>query len=235
MKGVEIVFQNKDFLVLNKPAGLLVHGAPYFKEKQPTLVDWLVKNFPQVKKVGDDPIWRPGIVHRLDKETSGALLVCLHQESFDYFKNLFAQRQIKKTYLAVVRGQLKNKTGVINLPLGIKKGTTKRTIFSSKMTKEAITEYKVLKEFKKGEEWFSLLEIMPLTGRTHQIRVHLNFLNHPVVGDKIYGGKKNASLASRLMLHAFSLEFSDWHNQRYKIEAPLPDDFSSFLGFDFDK
>lgn len=96
MKEIEIVFQNKDFLVLNKPAGLLVHGAPYFKEKQPTLVEWLVKNFPQVKKVGDDPIWRPGIVHRLDKETSGALLVCLHQESFDYFKNLFAQRQVKK-------------------------------------------------------------------------------------------------------------------------------------------
>ena len=225
LMNIEIIYQNKDFIVFNKPPGLLVHGAPYMKAGEPTLTKWLVKKFPEVKSVGDDPKWRPGIVHRLDKETSGALLVCLNQASFDYFKNLFASKKIKKTYLAVVNGSFKEKRGMIDKPLGIKSGTIKRTVHSSKMAKEAVTKYEVIKEFEKNGQKFSLLKVFPLTGRTHQIRVHLNSINRPVAGDKLYGGKNNAKLAPRLMLHALSLEFVGADKKIYKIETPPPSDF----------
>src|SRR3989344_8368647 len=131
----EIIYEDKNFLVLNKPAGLLVHGPCK------SLVDWLLVHYPEVKSVGDDPETRPGIVHRLDRETSGTLLVPRNQESYIYFKKLFQSHEVKKTYLALVRGVVHEKEGLINKPLGLKTGSVKRTVFTknARMIKEAIT------------------------------------------------------------------------------------------------
>ncbi len=226
---IPIIYQNKNFIAINKPAGLLVHSSDYQSKNEPTLVDWILKKFPQVKNVGDDTKNRPGIVHRLDKDTSGIMLIPLTSEYFFYLKKLFQDKKIKKTYLAVVKGEVKEKIGKIDKPIGIKSGTTKRTVFSDKMSKEAITEYKLVKNFEKEGQKFSLLEVSPLTGRTHQIRVHLNFINHPVVGDKIYGGKQNSLLASRQMLHCYALEFEIEPGKTMRLEAQLPNDFEYLI------
>ncbi|HUX35444.1 MAG TPA: RluA family pseudouridine synthase [Candidatus Paceibacterota bacterium] len=220
----KVIYENKNFIGIYKPAGLLVHPTHSFamcgvhpikkgSEEEPTLVDWLLKNYPEVKNVGDLPAGRqvnlrPGIVHRLDKDTSGVMLVPRNQEYFEYFKELFKTRQIKKTYLALVSGELKEKEGVIDKPIGIKTGSVKRSVHSEKMKKNAVTSYKVKKTFAFGGEKVSLLEVFPETGRTHQIRVHLASIGHPILGDKLYGGKKQKEKAGRLMLHAYSIEFS---------------------------
>ena len=264
----EIIYEDESFLAVNKPAGLIVHEARSTKHvagmKEPTLVDWLLEHYPEVKAVGDpvklpngnygasDPM-RPGIVHRLDRDTSGVILVARNQKYFEYLKSLFKERKIKKTYLALVYGVFKEKQGVIDRPLGIKSGTTKRTIHSDKMAKEAVTEYRVIKNLKiqnfksqinsKSEARNSkplnitLLEVYPLTGRTHQIRVHLASIGHPIVGDKIYGPKhpldpQSSILDPRLMLHALSLEFETEPGKSIKIEASPPHQFQGFLGVD---
>ncbi len=227
--GPEVIHEEKDFLVINKPSGWQVHaarhatghpGAPSTSSKHDTLVDWLVKRYPELKKVGDDPELRPGIVHRLDKDTSGVMLVARTQDSFEYFKSLFQKHEIKKKYLALVVGMPKQHHGVIDAPIGIRSGTLKRSIHSNKMMKEAVTEYRVVKKI--GEN--SLLEVVPKTGRTHQIRVHLASIGHPVIGDRLYG-KSHA--ASRLALHALSLEFTARDGRRLKFEADPPKELST--------
>jgi len=196
---------------------------------EPTLVDWLVKKYPKIKTVGDDPVLRPGIVHRLDKATSGVMIVAKTQASFERLKKLFQEHRMKKTYYALVRGVPKNKKGIIDAPIGIKNGSLKRSVHSSKMAKPAVTEYAVVKiiEGSAGEkEQYALLKVSPLTGRTHQIRVHLASIGHPIVGDALYGGKTNAASASRLMLHAAVLIFSDDAGNSFEFEVPLPHEFT---------
>ncbi len=221
-KIISVIYENKDFLVINKPAGLLVHGPGY------SLVSWLLKHYPEVSNVGDDIQNRPGIVHRLDKETSGLVLVPRNREAYDYFKKLFQSHQIKKTYLALVHGVIKNKEGVINKPIGLKQGSLKRTVFirNAKMIKEAVTCYKLKKVF--GDK-YSLLEVEPQTGRTHQIRVHLASVGYPVVGDRLYCPQKFETNLKRHFLHAESLEFSSPTGERLKIGTDLPDDLQNFL------
>lgn len=228
-KEPELIYSDKFLAVVNKPAGLLVHLSPCQKNKEPTLVDWLLKKFPQVKNVGDDPKYRPGIVHRLDKDTSGVMLIALNNQFFEYLKNLFAKKEVKKTYLAIVSGWLKERSGRIEKSIGIKSGTTKRSVYSLKMAKEAITEYKLVANFQIDSNKMALVKVFPLTGRTHQIRLHMAYIGHPVIGDALYGGKKNASLALRQMLHCLSLEFSTKEGQRVKYEAEPPEDFWQIL------
>jgi len=232
----QVIYESEDFVVINKPAGMAVHPA-----RQPqgvTLVDWLLARYPEMTKVGDDLRTRPGIVHRLDKDTSGVILVCRTQEAFAYFKKQFQEQRIKKTYLALVHNFLKSKSGLINKPLGLKKGTIKRTVHGrgTKMIKEAITRYKVKGLIRANKSPFSLLEIEPLTGRTHQIRVHLASIGHPVVGDRLYGkGSRKLKISNqektppRLFLHAESLEFTTPSGQRLKVAADLPADLGNFL------
>ncbi len=155
-------------------------------------------NYPEVKNVGDDPGQRPGIVHRLDKETSGVVVVARNQETFDYLKSQFQQHKVQKTYLALVIGKVKDKTGRIDLPMGIKSGTTKRSVSAKKMkmVKEAITDYRALKYLKIGDRDFTLLEVMPKTGRTHQLRVHAASIGHPIIGDPLYSRKARRSAAA---------------------------------------
>ncbi len=259
MSEPEIIYEDENFLAVNKPAGLVVHETRNTKDEaknvsrftfhaSETLVDWLLKKYPEIKTVGDDPNVRPGIVHRLDRDTSGVMLVAKNQKYFEYLKTLFQKHEIKKIYLAIVFGTLKQKEGTIDAPIGIRNGTTKRSIHSEKMAKAAITRYRVKKEFTdETGAAFSLLEVFPETGRTHQIRVHLASIGHPVVGDSLYGGSKinppaggqkskTGSYKSegisqefpRLMLHALSLEFPVEERKRMKIEAEPPREFAVF-------
>ncbi len=243
----KVIYKDEDFLVLNKPAGLIVHPAKSSDEESVT--KWLLENFPEVKDVGDKPIERaslrsssfggprPGIVHRLDKDTSGILVVARNQKAFEYLKNLFQNHQVKKTYLALVCGWLKEKEGLIDKPIGILSGSVRRTthIKNANMIKEAKTRYKVRKELElkdpsasSGQANFSLLELEPLTGRTHQIRVHLNSIGHPVVGDKLYG-RKNPLNLSRQFLHADSIEFTLPNGSQLKVGVDLPEELERVI------
>lgn len=235
--NIQIVYEDKNLIAINKPAGLLVHPVR-LKTKEPSLVHWLLEYCPQIKSVGDDPETRPGIVHRLDKDTSGIILIAKNQEYFEYLKNLFQKREIRKTYLALVWGKVATEKGTIDKPIGLKSGSIKRTVFikNAKMVKSAVTEYKV-KEYlphrqtglpvSNVSDQYSLLEVYPKTGRTHQIRVHLASLGHPVVGDKLYGKKK--STLNRLFLHAYSLEFALKPGKKIKLTADLPTDLTDYL------
>jgi len=245
LKPVSIIYEDEDFLAINKPAGLLVHPPRTSKSgfHESALTEWLISRYPEIKNVGDPSMdfpqpdsgqagqatLRPGIVHRLDKGTSGILIVAKTQECFDYLKSLFKNHEIKKIYLALVFGKVTLKTGVVSKPIGLKSGTVKRTVHSKKLLKEATTFYRVLEYFKNKDNEFSFLELRPQTGRTHQLRVHLASINHPIVGDRLYGPKAQPSWASRLMLHAYSLEFSPLQGGRLKLEAEPPTDFQSVL------
>ncbi|MDD4762140.1 MAG: RluA family pseudouridine synthase [Candidatus Pacebacteria bacterium] len=223
---IETVFEDENILAVNKPAGVLTHGIVGKKSVQETIADFFVKKFPAASFVGDDPENRPGIVHRLDRDTSGLLLLAKNQDAFLYLKNLFKERKIEKTYLAVVHGFIKEDRGEINKPIGLKSGTIKHSVFSKKLVKPALTFFQVIKRVKNGND-FSVLKVMPKTGRTHQIRVHLASINHPVLGDKLYG-KKNDEEA-HLFLHALSLEFSLLDGSKIKLEADPPEIFKRFL------
>lgn len=237
-----VIYESPDFVVLNKPAGLQVHAArvstaarrhPRRRQPgaaaapEPTLVDWLVKKYPEVKKVGEDPELRPGIVHRLDKATSGVMVAPRTPKAFEYLKAEFQKHAVKKTYLALAAGRFPEGRGVIDKPIGIRSGTLRRSVRSAKMAKEAVTEYKVLKTFTKENAQklptvFSLVELYPKTGRTHQLRVHLASIGHPIVGDLLYGPRRQPAWASRLMLHALALEFTAPDGRRVRFEAEPP-------------
>jgi 23S rRNA pseudouridine1911/1915/1917 synthase len=209
-----IIYEDENILAVNKPAGFLVHPAREGISKPPTLVDRLIKNYPEIKNVGEDQM-RPGIVHRLDKDTSGILIIAKNQSAFEFLKKQFQERKIKKTYIALVKGRVKNKKGIIDSPV-------KRYA----KTRDALTEYKVLKRFQN----YTLLEVLPKTGRTHQIRIHLKTIKHPVVCDKLYTKKPDCPFdLKRHFLHALSLELTLPNGSRIKLEAGLPEDLQLIL------
>lgn len=230
----EVLFENDDFIVINKPAGLVVHSDGKTEEKN--LVDWLIKKYPEIQNVGESGrdskgniILRSGIVHRLDRETSGVMVVCKNNNSFSYLKKQFIDRKVSKKYLAIVCGELKNTEGVIDRPIkrsssDFRKWTAQRGGRGEERSAE--TYYKVLK---KGHG-FTFLEVYPKTGRTHQIRVHLKAINHPLVGDSLYGkGKENELGIKRTALHSSEIKFSDFNGQNIIVQSPLPEDFMEAL------
>ncbi len=219
-----IIYEDQDVIALDKPAGLLVHGARSMTHGS-SLAAWLLPRYPEIRAVGDDPAIRPGIVHRLDRDTSGIMLVARNQRAFAYLKSLFQNHAIRKKYLAVVWGVPREREGVIDKPIGIKSGTTKRSIWSKKMAKPARTAYRVQKTFERDKSVFSLIEVSPETGRTHQIRVHLASIGTPIVGDSLYGKRAAPSWAGRMMLHALSVEFSLPTGSHLMLEAEPPPDF----------
>ncbi len=231
MSDIKIIYESPDYIVVDKPAGVLMHKVRIKGGKQreeATLADWVATRYPEIKKVGDDPETRPGIVHRIDKETSGVVVVARNQEYFEYLKNLFGKKNMAKKYLALVYGKLDSDKGVIEKPIGIKSGTIQRTIYGGKMIKEAITNYKVIKKY----DEYTLLEVLPKTGRTHQIRVHLASIGHPIVGDKLYGGKKEKKSllgAKRQFLHAAELEFEARAGELVTFASPIPQDLANLL------
>lgn len=230
----KIIHKNKDYIVINKPAGLLVHKSVLNREDlnkdEDTLVAWLLKNYPEIKNVGEDTVNRPGIVHRLDRETSGVMIIPLNQKTFDYFKDLFQGHKIKKTYLVLVYGTVKSDRVLIDKPIGIKSGTTRRSVHSSRMAKSATTEFEVVKRFRYKNQDLTLLKAYPKTGRTHQIRVHLAYIHCPVVGDKLYGRKNDLfPEIGHQFLHAESIEFKDAKGKILKFKAGLPKELKTFI------
>ncbi len=217
---VEILYEDEWFLVVNKPAGLLTHPTP--KEKERTLVNALLYLSKKLSTV--DPL-RLGIVHRLDKDTSGVMVIA--KDNFVHLKlrEMFSEHNIEREYLALVEGILKIKEGKISLPLAHSKDKFTQIKVSFLKSKRAVTLYKVLKELEK----VSLVLVKPLTGRTHQIRVHFKFLGHPIIGDKKYSDIK----AKRMCLHARSLGFlHPITNRKMEFKTPIPSDFREvFLSF----
>ncbi len=222
MQEPEIVYEDENLIAVNKPAGLLTHAAG--KGEEGTLTHWMVSHYSELEKIGDPE--RPGLVHRLDKETSGLILFAKNEQSFIYLKSLFKERKILKIYQAFVWGKVEPAIGKIEKAIGIKSGTVKHSVFSEKMAKPAVTEYKVLNFLEKDKEIFSLLEIKPWTGRTHQIRIHLASIGHPVVGDELYSKRKTPFAYPHLFLHAWKLELLTPDGKKLRLEADLPDEFA---------
>lgn len=231
---IKILYEDKDVLVLNKPAGLVVHEDG--KTKEHTLVEWLLKKYPNIKKVGEpaklsdgSEIEKPGIVHRLDRETSGVLIVAKNQKAFLFLKKQFQNHEVVKIYNAFVYGRLTEGRGTIDLPIGRDKKDFR--LWSAQRgargeLREAETFYKVLKM---GDA-SSYIEARPKTGRTHQIRVHFRAIQHPVVADSLYAPKHPKILGfKRSALHASSIEFMLPNGDKKKIEASLPTDFKKAL------
>lgn len=228
----KILYEDKDLLLVDKPAGWLVHGVFHkgeAKQNEETLVDWIAKKYPEIKDVGDVPAQRGGIVHRLDRETSGVMVIARSQDSFAYLKKLFQTRDIHKTYHALVWGRVKADSGVIDKPISIIDGSVKRTVFKGKMSREAVTEYKVIGRYDGGNEPLALVEVSPKTGRTHQIRVHFSSMGHSVVGDKLYGKKGSIAGLKRQFLHAYKIEFTAPSGKQVVGISELPTELAQTL------
>jgi 23S rRNA pseudouridine1911/1915/1917 synthase len=220
---LDIIFENGDLLVVNKPAGMVVHPSP--GHDRGTLVHAALGHVPDLKGIGGEE--RPGIVHRLDKETSGLIVVAKNELAHRWLQDQFRSRVVEKIYLALVDGKPPTPTGRVEAPIG--RNTTHRKLMAVVPTnkgREAVSEYRTLESFPQH----TLLEIHPLTGRTHQIRVHLAFLGCPVVGDAVYGRHKSTVSIDRHFLHAYRLKITlPGEKQPRLFEAPLPKDLQSVL------
>lgn len=218
----EILYEDEDLAVIYKPAGIVVHPAPGHKEG--TLVHGLLKRLKDLSGIGGK--LRPGIVHRLDKDTSGLMLVAKNDFAHQALVMAFKERKIHKEYLAIVYGEVKPSKGTIEKPIG-RHPVHRKKMAVLKEGKEAVTSYEVLKTFKKA----SLLLARPLTGRTHQLRVHFSSLGHPILGDPLYGGlKPNLPKPERLMLHAYKLSFEHPRTKQVlTFTKDPPEDFQNYL------
>lgn len=250
---LNVVYEDEDIVVINKQAGISVH--PSINESSGTIVNALIAKYPEIIRVGDDPI-RPGIVHRLDKDTSGLLVIARNQKAFEFLKKEWQEGKVVKKYFTLVWGLPKKEKGeivselarslkdfrkriVVNpvrnrtragAPVGPMGRVVSNEVKPEKggniMGKRAITEYKVIKKYKN----YSLIEVYPKTGRMHQIRVHMASLGHPVAGDKVYGKKKKIPEGlSRHFLHAYYLSFSLPNGKKLALEADLPQDLERAL------
>lgn len=200
------IFEDENIFVINKPSGLATQGG--------SGIDISVDDLIATKK------WQ--LVHRLDKDTSGILLIAKNSKSAEFLTDAFRNKTVKKTYLALVKGSMKKKQGVINIPLKKKMfGKNEKVAPDFSQGKEAITEFKVLRD----EVDFTLLELSPLTGRTHQLRVHCKELGHPILNDVKYGGLKvlQKNICKRLCLHAYKIEIEDYFGESLKLETELPE------------
>jgi len=224
----KILYEDKNIFVFDKPAGLVVHPSETTLGR-PSLAAWLIGKYPFLNSVGEDRL-RPGIVHRLDKDTSGVLIVAKNNPTFFYLKDLFKKREIHKKYLALVVGEVMRAKGTIEHSIiRSRRGPFQRRVVYSrdeKAGKTAFTEYKVKQRY----QGYTLLEIIPRTGRTHQIRVHLASLGFPVCGDCLYKKKKKEDLKlSRHFLHAQEISFLLPQGELLQVEAPLPEELSNIL------
>jgi len=232
----EILYEDEVVVVINKPAGLTVHSDG--RRAELTLADWLIGRWPALLEVGEPAllsdgreIARPGIVHRLDRDTSGVMIIAKTQESFLFLKNQFKNRQVKKIYRALVHGNFADTTSekVIDLPIGRSKKDPRRRVASPKAAstlRPAETGYRVLETFPA----YSYIEAKPRTGRTHQIRVHFKAIQHPIVGDGLYApGQPVPAGLKRQALHAYSLALKLPGGGEKRFEAPLPADMATTL------
>ena len=230
----KVIYEDEYLVAIDKPSGLMVHADG--RSDKPTLVDWILKNYPNICDVGEEEylqngelIKRPGIVHRLDKETSGVIIIAKTKESHQYLKKQFQDRLVVKNYHAIVWNNFPKmsvgESTTIDKPIGRSASDFRKwsAEFGAKgELREAITEFNLIAQNKE----YAYLSIFPKTGRTHQIRVHMKSISHPVVCDKIYGPKKENNLGlERLALHALSIELTLPNGLGLKIESSLPLEF----------
>ena len=228
---IEIINETAEFLVINKPAGLVVHGTADY-----TLADWLIAKYPAIKTIGDDAD-RPGVVHRLDKDVSGLMVIAKTQDSFDNLKKQFQNRTIIKEYTALVHGKIQRDSSTINFPIsrssdGYKMAALPQTVKGEPSTTgcQAETEFRIITRLVN----YTLLKVKIRTGRTHQIRVHLAAYDHPVVGDKIYGTsrtkKQDKKLGlNRVFLIADHLSFTDLAGEQKDFRVDLTEELKNLL------
>ncbi len=223
---LNIVYENSDLLVIDKPAGLLVH--PGAGKTEDTISHALVARYPDIVNVGEKH--RPGIVHRLDEDTSGLMMIAKNQSTFDYLKNLFLEHSVTKKYLALVHGVPEKLHDTINVPL---EKNFKRSKMKAGSGKEAITEYSVLSQGESKElDQVALLKVNLHTGRTHQIRAHMAHIGHPVVGDPVYGGtfkKTDEQILNRQFLHSYYLKFQLPDGSVIELTSQLPEELKNIL------
>ncbi len=256
---LKILYEDKNIMVVDKPAGIACHADARTKDKEITMADLILDFDKKLEKVGEPMtveyagkqivIKRPGIVHRLDKETSGVLIVAKNQKTFLMLKEQFQNHTIKKIYRAFVYGHVSDpkaslatgKRGVISVPIGrspkdIRMWTAGRG--ARPPFRDATTEYTVLNRFSDNnsasgpnqDNKFSYIEAYPKTGRTHQIRVHMRYINHPVVSDPLYRGAQELALGmKRLALHSYSITFRIPSGELKTVESPLPTDFKKVI------
>ncbi|MEE4194167.1 MAG: RluA family pseudouridine synthase [Anaerolineae bacterium] len=213
---LDVVFENDDLIVINKPAGMVVH--PSAGHESGTLVHAVLAHAPELEGIGGE--YRPGVVHRLDKDTSGLILFAKNDTSLRWLQAQFKKRQVEKYYLTLVDGHPPTDKGRIEAPIGRDIGNRqKMAVVAAKKGKSATSEYEVLQKFKNH----SLVRVRILTGRTHQIRLHMNFLGCPVVGDRIYGRRHSSVDIARQFLHAEELRIllpEESTPRRFKAELP---------------
>jgi 23S rRNA pseudouridine1911/1915/1917 synthase len=212
---LNVIYEDEDCLVVDKPSGVLTHSKGAFNPEA-TLATWLQEKSSTLDK--DDQ--RSGIVHRLDRGTSGVIILAKNEEAQKHFQKQFAKRNVKKTYVALVPGTVSPQEAVIDIPVARNNADPKR-FKVSKFGKPAQTLYKTLKTFTFQGKEYTEVELKPKTGRTHQIRLHLKYLDKPIIGDDFYDGLK----ADRLYLHAIELEITMPDSTRKKFNSPLPKDF----------
>jgi len=212
--NIPIIYEDDDLVVIDKPAGILVHPV---KNEKNTLLDFLKIKYPNIK-----------LVHRLDRDTSGLMIVAKNEETYERLKSQFLNRQIKKKYLALIHGTLKDKKGIIakSISKSRKRGGSQTTTPIGKR-REAITRYNVIKEYPN----YSLLEVFPETGRTHQIRVHLASIGHPITGDEKYKFKRQPKIEglNRQFLHASYLNFQLPNGKMLELSSKLPEELDKIL------
>ncbi len=233
MNDLDILFEDSDILVLNKPAGITVNRSDTTKEEK-TLQDLVIESGKIGVKTPDTEFnMRGGIVHRLDKETSGAIIVAKNPDSFYELQRQFKEREVEKNYIALAHGKLQPSEGEISVPVGRLPWNRKRfgVIAGGR---ESTTVYSVIEEFEKDGETLSLVRLFPKTGRTHQIRVHLKYINHPIFADPLYGGRKTARTdrkeLDRVFLHAEKITFAHPKtHEKMTFEAKLPNELNDLL------
>ncbi|TSC83948.1 MAG: Uncharacterized protein G01um101413_751 [Parcubacteria group bacterium Gr01-1014_13] len=226
---VKIITATPDYIIVEKPTGMLAH--PTMAEEKNTLANFIIKKYPEIKKVGDDPM-RPGIVHRLDKEASGLMVIARTQKMFNHLKEQFKNRTIEKEYFALVHDPMPRNWDEINFPISRSETSDRMAAIptgEASRGKEAKTEFLVEKNFVN----FSLIRVKTHTGRMHQIRVHFLAYNHPLVGDPLYFQKKQKRVwdkkLARLFLHSTKLSFTDLGGKKQTFESPLPPELTEFL------
>ncbi len=218
---LDVVYEDQWLIVINKPANLVVHPAP--GHQSDTLVNAVLAHWPELRGLGDRT--RLGIVHRLDKDTSGLIVVAKDERTKVELQRQFKEREVSKVYLALVKGELKPARGRIEAPIGRDPRHRKKMAVVAG-GREAITEYKVL-EYLPG---YTYVEVYPLTGRTHQIRVHFSHKGHPIAGDKVYGRGPHILGLMRPFLHAYSLTFKHpISGEEVTFKAPLPPELERIL------
>lgn len=260
---LETLYEDDNLLIINKPAGLMVHGDGRSEEE--TLADIIKKERPEMIGIGEvlrisssvvednedeydsdesdgeavaskmitKIIERPGIVHRLDRDTTGVLVLCKTKNAFREMKTLFKSHKVKKVYRAIVEGNIKDDTGIIDAPIARARSDFRKRAIVDHYSKdfrgqerEALTRYKVLARSEDKQHTF--VECYPLTGRTHQIRVHMRGIRHPIIGDALYGSRGGRDEAVRCMLHAYKLSF-EFEGKKVEVVAPMPSDMDKAL------